>query len=854
MSQKSKRKLLIIGWDAADWKVINPLLDSGQMPTLEKLINKGVIGNIATLDPPLSPMLWTSIATGKTADKHGILNFAEPHPEKLAIRPVSSTSRKTKAFWNILNQLGYKCNIIGWWPSNPSEPINGAMISNLYPKINGPLDGEWQLYPGSVHPESLIDLMKDIRVHPMALTLNHITPFIPDAAKLVDEKDNLVKRFSMGLAEAASLHNAATWLMENTEWDVTAVYYDAIDITCHGFMKFHPPQMPGIPDDYFNNYKDVVSGMYRFHDMMLERMLELAGEDTTVLLLSDHGFHSDHLRPKILPTEPDAPALEHRHFGIFAAMGPGIKKDERIYGASLLDITPTILSLFGLPVGKDMDGKPLLSIYEEPVIPESIESWDDVEGDTGMHPANVQEDPIAAQEALQQLVELGYLEAPGPDMQENINKLIAQSQYNLARVHMHQHEFDEALPLLEKLHKENPAIPRFGFRYAGCLQRLKKMEECRKVIDSLRDTDSKNSPQLDFLEGTLLFSENKPRKALECFERAQKVAGHMTALHNHIGNVYNRLQRWEDGFAAYNHTIGIDPENAGALLGRGISLLRMKRYEEAIENLLDSIGLVYHSVHAHYFLGEALYNFGEYERAAQAFNVSISIEPGFRKAHAWLIKLYEEKLQQPEKATQHKDFMEKNIRGSITIVSGLPRSGTSMMMQMLKAGGVEILTDNLRENDSNNPKGYLEYEKVKNLAADHSWMEAANGKTVKVIAQLLTFLPPRFTYKVIFMERDLGEVMRSQQVMLKKPTDQFNTTVAGIFSKQVDKSRDWLRSQPHIETLYINYTEAVNNPLETAETVSAFLGMDLNLDAMAAVIEPALYRNKAAEVKLTGTK
>ena len=127
------KKVLVIGWDAADWKVINPLMDSGQMPTLQKFVEEGVMGNIATLDPPLSPTLWTSIATGKRPFKHGIHGFVEPDPDsEKGIRPVLVTSRKGKAIWNILNQHGLRSNVIGWWPSHPAEPVNGVYVSNFY--------------------------------------------------------------------------------------------------------------------------------------------------------------------------------------------------------------------------------------------------------------------------------------------------------------------------------------------------------------------------------------------------------------------------------------------------------------------------------------------------------------------------------------------------------------------------------------------------------------------------------------------------------------------------------------------------------------------------------------------------
>ena len=120
-----KNKVLLIGWDAADWGIINPLMDNGLMPTLNKLVDQSTIGDISTLEPALSPMLWTSIATGKTADKHGILGFLEVDEENNKIRPVSGKSRKSHAIWNILNSQGYKCNVLGWWPSQPNARRGG---------------------------------------------------------------------------------------------------------------------------------------------------------------------------------------------------------------------------------------------------------------------------------------------------------------------------------------------------------------------------------------------------------------------------------------------------------------------------------------------------------------------------------------------------------------------------------------------------------------------------------------------------------------------------------------------------------------------------------------------------------
>lgn len=848
MTDRLAKKVLVLGWDAADWKIINPLLDAGLMPSLESLINKGVMGDIATLDPVLSPILWTSIATGKTGDKHGILNFVEPIPEQMELRPVTSTGRKCKALWNILSQNNLKSNIVGWWPSNPVEPINGAMVSNFYQKITSEKTEDWKLPEGTVFPERLKEIIAEYRIHPAELTAEHLLPFVPKAKLIDQENDKNLTIIAKNIAECASTHAAATWLMENEPWDLTAVYFDTIDHLSHGFMKFHPPQMTGISDEKFNLYKDVINGIYRFHDMMLERYIKLAGEDATIIILSDHGFHSDHLRPKRLPTEPMAPALEHRQFGMFCISGPNIIKDERIYGATLLDITPTILTLFGLPVGKDMDGKVLTQVFDKKILPDYIETWETVEGDSGNHPEELQQDPLAAQEALKQLIELGYVEAPSEDKAKTIEKVVNETQFNLARIYLFKEQADLAEPILEQLFKKTPDIARYALKYAECLQKLRKFETCIAVIEQIKKLDKKELPHLDFLEGVLFVSQNRPRKALPLFKKAMESIAHMPDIHVKVGEAFIKLKEWEEAKNAFSKALKIDPENAGAHLGLGIALLRQDKLEDAVDHLLSSVSLIFNNPLAHYFLGEAFYRLEMYERAVEAFIVVTIYQPGNRKAHLYLVKIFTNNILDLKKAEKHTEFIKNNIKGTITIVSGMPRSGTSMMMQMLQAGGLDILTDNIRSKDENNPKGYLEYQKVKSLASDNSWIHEGQNKVIKVIAQLLQHLPASYQYKVIFMERDMEEIIKSQQIMLGKKSEVdkkiYPTVLADTFRKQLGKTRSWIKTHPQFEVMYVYYTDVINNPTEVAENLSVFLDADLNVSKMAEAVDSSLYRNR----------
>ncbi len=185
----------------------------------------------------------------------------------------------------------------------------------------------------------------------------------------------------------------------------------------------------------------------------------------------------------------------------------------------------------------------------------------------------------------------------------------------------------------------------------------------------------------------------------------------------------------------------------------------------------------------------------------------------------------------------------------IIIVSGLPRSGTSLMMQMLARGGVEVLTDNIRTADTDNPCGYYEFERVKKLKDDASWVPETRGKAVKMVSQLLLALPRSESYLVIFMERDLDEMLASQEKMLERLNREAapREDIKRAFVKHLERLRDWLGEQPHIKVLYVKYSDLVEHPEEQSRRVSQFLGGKPDPKSMAGAVDSSLYRNRKPE-------
>ncbi|MBK5213478.1 MAG: alkaline phosphatase family protein [Flavobacteriaceae bacterium] len=843
-----KNKLILIGWDAADWKIIGPLLAKGLMPSLKKLIDTGVYGNMSTMNPPYSPMLWSSVATGKTPDKHGVLGFVEVVPNKKALRPVTANSRKSRAIWNILHNQGYKSNVVGWWPSFPAEPINGVVVSDKFQKVSPDPSKPSPVVKGTIHPENLVDELKDLRMFPFELTKEHILPFIPNAAAIVQkEEGNGLVPLSRILSQNVSVHNAATYLLRKTDWDFMAIYYDLIDHFCHSFMKYHPPKLSKISQEKYDLYKDVVVGAYRFQDMMLGRVMDLIDESTTVIIMSDHGFESGNKRILKMPKVTAAPALDHRQFGIFVASGPNIKKNEKIFGLGLIDVAPTILHHFGLPVGEDMDGKVILDIFKETQPSKTIESWENVKGDFG-ELEQEEVDALSDNETMEQLIELGYIERPDEKIEVAILKTKCELKHNLARVYLGKKDFENAKDILSELMLEKEPIdvaPYYIDMMNVCLG-LKDFDQADTYLKKFKTIKTEVKFNIHFIEADILVGKGKTKLALKILEEAKDIKPNAEVWFK-IGNCYFILQRYEDAKKAFDFAIEMEQDRAKFHKAMAETLYELGEYQESAEHALTSIELIKYYPAAHYMLGKALEKMGDLENAKIAYKTAASLKQKTYHRAEKALENVEEKLKAP------KDFKDKNQfkyrKDQIVVVSGLPRSGTSLMMQMLEKGGMDILTDKKREADESNPKGYYEYEPVMSLHKDNAWLDKAKDKAVKIVAPLLKRLDFQYRYKIIFMNRDLNEVVKSQQKMIGRDPETFPVKLFNAYVEQLKTIEKWKEKEPGIELIYVDYKNVLENPEEMIDKVEKFVGLELNKKEMAKCIDKSLYRNIAVKAK-----
>lgn len=642
-------RVLLIGWDGADWRFISPLLEAGFMPHLQALVERGVMGNLTSLQPMLSPMLWTSLATGKHADAHGILGFVEPDPESGGVRPVRSASRRCKALWNILSEQGRKVGVVHWLVSHPAERVNGFMVSDrfLAPVARRMAD------PADLHATWPADLAGDLMpvlVGPVDVTPRQLYPFINVADEAVLQGEQ-AGRLAHLLSHSASTHALATLLMQTEEWDFLAVYYEGIDRFAHAFMDYHPPRRPEVSEEDFERYRHVMSGCYRYHDMMLGRIVELAGEDTLVMVVSDHGFHSDHLRPEESPhIEGGRPVAWHRQHGMLAGAGPGVREDELIFGAGLLDIAPTVLAALGIPVPDDMPGEVLTQLWREGEI-----SWETVETHEteGWTPTTAdgsedEEDPWVAAQMLRRLADLGYIE------DDKVERAVMERERNLGIVYATTGRAQAALAQFEKVLEQAPDDLATKLELAGAALRAGRPEIAHRAAQDILALHP-DGPGARLMLGRALLLEGDPEGALEHLLAAEQADPRLPDLHINLGWVHLRREAWEDAERAFRRALEIDPLAAAAHNGLGMALRLQGRAEEAVEAHMQAVSLLHHAPEAHLQLALALLDTRQADWAIRAFEVAARLDPGDARPHAHLAELYRFVRPDADRALHHEE-------------------------------------------------------------------------------------------------------------------------------------------------------------------------------------------------------
>jgi predicted AlkP superfamily pyrophosphatase or phosphodiesterase/thioredoxin-like negative regulator of GroEL len=410
--------LLLVGWDGADLEIIERLRREGRLPVLDGLARRGALGVLRSEEPMISPILWTTLATGVSPERHGILGFFEPAPDG-GRRYVTSGARRVPAFWNIATEAGLPVGVVSWYATWPAEPVLGFLVSDRIGlrQVEGKVgDGGSAPGQGLVHPASEAAFLDSLDARVPRPTPQELARrfFSLGPEQLAGRAEiEIEPRRLEGLADAVRstrlITEAAAELARRHRPRLLAVYYEGIDAAGHLFMDAAPPALETVPEAQRELLAPVVDRFYELQDELLAPLLEAVGEGANVLIVSDHGFRHGADRPVLPPGagEGHAPAW-HRLEGVVLLSGPGIRPGSVPEAATLYDVLPTLCALTGLPRALSLEGR----VLEEVLAPGADRSPPDSPADYGpRRPPPAQAAGAAPAEAalVERLRSLGYL-------------------------------------------------------------------------------------------------------------------------------------------------------------------------------------------------------------------------------------------------------------------------------------------------------------------------------------------------------------------------------------------------------------------------------------------------------------
>jgi hypothetical protein len=341
---RRRERLLLVGFTSCDRVIAERLMAAGRMPNLARLRAEGVWGQVLASEPLLAPALWTTVATGRNPMAHDVLTPWAARPDGGGVGPVGRPSWHAPAFWQILEAAGRRTITVGWPATAPATDWPGVHVDARFAVATGPDFATWAVPRGAVSPATMLPSLRELRVHPTDMEGAMVAPFVPRIAEIDQYRESGLTKLAVMLAAVSTVHAVATELLATQDWDAAAVHYDWLDPIQRSFLS-HGAE---------SRFGGVVDAAYNFADALLGRLMALAGEDTTLWVMSPNGVRLS------LPPGGAAQTLSWRGTGFIAARGRWIAGGQTLAPVRLADIAPSLLARFGLVA--EMDGKRLSAL------------------------------------------------------------------------------------------------------------------------------------------------------------------------------------------------------------------------------------------------------------------------------------------------------------------------------------------------------------------------------------------------------------------------------------------------------------------------------------------------------------
>ncbi len=581
-------RLLVIGLDAADWDAIDPLIRAGKLPRLAGLRSAGASGPLHSHLPMLSPILWTTIATGLSPERHRVLDFTESDGRGGA-RPIGTAARRAPAIWDLLGDASWKVGVVGWLATWPAPRVSGWLVSDrltIHP-FESLAAAPAPSPAGKTWPAELYEEVMPRATAPEALTAFDlegafgVSPADPAAEALAADE----RALCVVLAATRTHRDAAVEILRSHRPDLMAVYFDGIDRLSHLFADVAETPLAGADPRRAARYGQVIPRFYEIIDGAVGAVVDAAGPGATVLIVSDHGWRSGVLRPRTDPRRDGPFAAEwHRDTGVFLASGRGVRAGVTGVPADLYDIAPTVLAIAGLAPSIGMRGRVLTGIFEPGFLPPAAApvARPDLPP-AAPAPADGSGADAEARAGLEALQGLGYVAAAPADARAG-GGVTDRSQANLGAVYLDEGRFEEAAAAFKAFLSAHPEDYDSRYNLAAALRRLDRPAEAEREFTKAAKTRPRSAEPLVAL-GELAFNTGDDGRARTLAEKAVALDGGSAAARNLAGVVACRQNRVTECIEQLERAVTLDPRSPSAWLNLARALEGAGRTEEARQAL-----------------------------------------------------------------------------------------------------------------------------------------------------------------------------------------------------------------------------------------------------------------------------
>lgn len=604
-------RVIVLGLDGMDPDTVDLLMSEGKMPHFAKLRQEGAYGRLISSQPLLSPIVWTTIATGKTPDQHRIGHFVAVNEQTGEQLPVTSQMRKTKALWNILSDAGRQVGVVGWWATWPAETVKGTMVSDhtCYHFLLGDGAAGRADVAGIVSPAALEPVVEGMVRRPADLTMEETAPFIhvtpEEFARPFAFSDDL-SHFKWALAAADSYRRIGLYLWEHERPDQLMVYIEATDSTAHLFGHlFRAHDLAGELAAQQQRYGQTVEAMYQFADRLVGDYLEAMDADTTLMVLSDHGFGLGQLPddPSKLRDMRRVSEQYHRMEGILYLYGRRVKARSQINRPGILDVAPTLLALNGLAPARDMPGRVLTEALASAPDASPVASYEA----GGAAAAGAAKDPAVDPAILEHLRSLGYLDAQSP-----------KGDRNLAAVHFQAGRFSEAAAAYEELLKQNPSDGALHASLGGTYGALGRYDEALANLALAEQLEPLN-PETYHNRGVVYERQGRRDAAIREYQTALRYSPQYAASKTALARL---------GGAAHVNAPKTDAERRAAQAAeRAGEAARRGDYDAAMRALDEAERAAPNSALVYQYRANVAFLMGNRDAAAAALRRALEIDP-----------------------------------------------------------------------------------------------------------------------------------------------------------------------------------------------------------------------------------